>query len=249
MTLPTLPMGSVTTIDQQFYRASLPPINLELLELSSLTTESVYDLIATLDEGARLGVAASYGAKCILQTLAFSTETRVLLIMVDVISNKQSPQKNILRDELLCNVSLEKHGFFMERIAAALYQDLGLCIRNAFDIESGGDRRGSMAAYKAVIVRGQAQHPVKEPVVERIFAEQPFILSRKEDFALRAWACFIGVQRLPSRPGAIDTSVKVKGLKARSKLLPTPDSHLTPPPDRSWNGCANASATLVVWTP
>lgn len=216
MTLPTSQVDSVTTIHQQFYNASLPPITLELLQLASLTTESVSDLIATLDEGKKLGIAASYGEKCVLDTLAFSTESRVLLILINAKSRKATRQKQILRDKLLCDASFEKHGFFMERIAAALHLDLGLRIRNAFDITSSGDRRGSMAAYKAVLVRGLAQHPVNEPVVERIFAEQPFIQSRAQQFALRAWACFIGVRELPSKPGAIDTSIKNAG--ARSKL-------------------------------
>jgi hypothetical protein len=247
MALPTPPMGSVTEVHQQFYSASLPPITLELLELTSLTTKSVSDLIATLGEGTKLGIAASYGAKCLLETLAFSTETRVLLIMINVKSKEAGPQKKILKKRLLSNLSLEKHGFFMERIAAALHLDLGLHIRNAFDITSDGDKRGSMAAYKAIIVRGRAQHPIDESAVERIFAEQPFILSRKDVFALRAWACYIGVQGLPTKPGAIDTSVKVA--KVRSKLLIIFDFYLTPLPNRSWIGCANVSATPVVWTP
>ena len=62
--------------------------------------------------------------------------------------------------------------------------------------------------YKAVIVRGRTQHSVNEQAVEKIFAEQPFILSRKDEFALRAWASYIGVQGLPAKPGVIDTSSK-----------------------------------------
>jgi hypothetical protein len=58
-------MDSVTTIHQQFYKASLPPITLEHLDLASLTAKSVADLVATLSSGTRLGVAASYGEKCV----------------------------------------------------------------------------------------------------------------------------------------------------------------------------------------
>ena len=129
-------------------------------------------------------------------------------------------QTQILRNELLCNISLEKHGFFMERLAAALYLDLGLYIRHAFDITSGGDTRGSMAAYAGVLARARAGHPLDEHVVESIFAEQPFILSRKTEFALRAWACYIGVQGLPEKPGSIDTSIK------DSQACPVFQSHL-----------------------
>ena len=247
----TISMGSVATIHQRFYNAELPPITLEILDLASLTTESVSDLIATLAGGTRLGIAASYGKKCALETLAFSTETRVLLIRVGAGSSKSKSvkaRKGILREKLLCNASLEKHGFFMERIAAALRLDLGLLICNAFDIASDGDRRGSMAAYKAVVVRGRIEHSVNQSVVEEIFTEQPFILSRANEFALRAWACFVGVQGVPSKPGVIDTSVKT--VKARSKLLFTIFGfHLTPPSDRTWIGCANVSVMQIVWTP
>jgi regulator of nonsense transcripts 1 len=200
-------MGSVTTIRQQFYSAPLPPITLEHIDLASLTTKSTADLVATLSDS-RLGIAASYAEKCVLDTLAFSTESRVLLITMNASSRLAKRQMKILRDDLLCNISLEKHGFFMERLAAALYLDFGLYIRNAFDINSDGDNRGSMAAYKAVLARARAEDSLNESVVEYIFTEQAFILSRKAEFALRAWACYVAVQGVPERPGVIDTSVK-----------------------------------------
>ena len=96
----------------------------------------------------------------------------------------------------------------MERLAAALHLDLDLFIRNAFDITSDGDRRGSMAAYKAVLARARAEYSLNEPAVESIFSEQPPILSRKTEFALRAWACYVAVQASSDKSGTIDTSVK-----------------------------------------
>ncbi|KAF9786615.1 P-loop containing nucleoside triphosphate hydrolase protein [Thelephora terrestris] len=68
----------------------------------------------------------------------------------------------------------------MERITAALYLDLGLFIRTAFDITSDKDTQGSVAAYK------------------KTFAEQRFDRSNPDLFALRAWACYIKVQGLLS---------------------------------------------------
>lgn len=208
MTVSTLPTGSVTTIQQRFYKAELPAITLENLDLASLTPLSIADLLATLPSGTRLGVAASYGKKCILEALAFSTESRVLLITMNGASRQAKPQKRILRDKLLCHASLEKHGFFMECLAAGLYLDLGLRIRHAFDIVSDGDRRGSMAAYKALLARARGEYLLDESVVESIFAEQPFIKSRATEFALRAWASHIAVQAFYDKPGAIDTTVK-----------------------------------------
>ena len=202
-------MGSLSTIRQEFYAAHSPPITLEHVPLASLTAESVSALITTF-KGCepRLGVTASYGEKCVLETLAFSTETRVLLITMDATSKSAKRQKQILKNKLLCDHALEKHGFFMERLAAALYLDLGLHIQNAFDIASDGDRRGSMAAYKGVLEQAQMLDFLDGSVVERVFAEQPFILSRKNLFALRAWASYIAVQGLPPKSGAIDTSIK-----------------------------------------
>ena len=122
-------------------------------------------------------------------------------------SKSTKSRKQILRDQLLCNVALEKHGFFMERLAAALHLDLGLFIQHAFDITSDGDKRGSMAAYKGLLARARTEHMLDKSAVKSIFAEQPFILSRKTEFALRAWACHIIVQGFPDKPGAIDTSI------------------------------------------
>jgi hypothetical protein len=210
-------MESVTTIRQRFYNAPLPPITFEHVDLTSLTAKSVADLIATMPE-TRLGVAASYGGECVLDALAFSTESRVLLITMSRNSRLAKHQLKILREGLLCNIFVEKHGFFMERLAAALHLDLGLYIRNAFEIGSRRDTRGSMAAYKGVLVRARPEHSLDESAVEVSFAEQPFILSRKAEFALRAWACYVAVEGLPDQPGLIDTSAKDS--QARSDCPP-----------------------------
>lgn len=214
MTLLTSVVDPVTTIHQQFYgNASISPIALELVHLESLTMKSVTDLVAT-SPGEKLGVAASYGEKRVLETLAFSSESRVLLIVMDETSKSAKPQKKILKDQLLCNASLEKHGFFMERLAAALHLDLGLHIQRAFDLASHGNTRGSMAAYKSVLELARPGDSLNNSAVEFIFAEQPFIQSRRAEFALRAWACYVAVQESPDEPGVIDTSAV--GAKARS---------------------------------
>lgn len=199
---------SITTVRQTFYNAPSSPITLEHVPLASLTAESISDLTTSLGGGKRLGVAASYGDKCFPVALAFSTRTRILLITLDIASRSAKRQKQILKNGLLCDGSLEKHGFFMERLAAALYLDFGLCIQNAFDITSGGDNRGSLATYKNVLRGTGSGGPLNESVVERIFFEKPFTLSQKNDFALRAWACNIAVKALPDMQGAIDTSIK-----------------------------------------
>lgn len=207
-------MSSVTTIRQEFYKGSPSSITLEQLPFSSLTPKSVSDLVATLGRRKRLGVAASYGEKCCLNALAFSTQTRVLLLTMDETSRSAKRQKQFLRNDILCNDSLQKHGFFVERLAAALYCDLSLQIRNAFDIASDGNKRGSMAAYNGVLEQARELDIVNEPFVKRIFAEHQFTPATSKFFALRAWACCIAVQALPDMPGVIDTSTKDP--KARS---------------------------------
>lgn len=218
-------MSSVTTVRQQFYEAPIAPITVEHLPLASLTEKSVSDLIATLDWGRRLGVAASYGEKCCLDALAFSTATRVLLITLDATSKSAKRPKKVLRNNLLCDDSLEKHGFFMERLSAALYLDLSLHIRNAFDIKSGGSKRGCIAAYTHVLGQARSLDLLNESVVERIFADQPFTASQTKVFALRAWASYTAVHASPYMPGVIDTSTK--NLKARSRFPPCSAFRLT----------------------
>ena len=179
----------------------IPPITLEHIELSSLTAKSVADLVASLS-GTRLGVTASYGQKCVLVALAFSSESRVLLIAMDDTSKPTKLQEKILRDELLCNTSLEKHGFFMERLAAALFLDFGLHIQHAFDLASSG------AAYKAALARARAQDSSGGSAVKFVFTEQATILPRKTGFALRAWACHAAVQGVHAKPDLINTLAK-----------------------------------------
>ena len=148
-------MGSITKLHQllSLYNADLPPITLKHVDLSLPTSRSIFDLTTTLDEGTRLRVAASYGKKCVLEALALSTASRILVITMNDASGMLGRSGQILRNGLLCDLSFEKHGFCMESLAAALYLDLGLYIRNAFDVTSGGDKRGSMALYESVLVR------------------------------------------------------------------------------------------------
>jgi hypothetical protein len=103
-----------------------------------------------------------------------------------------------------------------------------------------------MAAYKGVLARARTEDSLNESVVEFIFAEQPFILSRKTEFALRAWACYIAVQAFPDKPGRIDTSTKDS--QARSTYQSCMVFILTALTDRNWHGCANASEMQIVWT-
>jgi len=204
MTLPTPGTEPVTTAHQN---ASIPPITLERVDLSSLTTKPVADLVASLS-GTRLGVCALYGKKCALAALAFSSESRVLLITMRTASKPTKFQMGILRDELLCNTSLEKHSFFVEHLAAALFLDFGLYIRQAFDLVP------SAAAYKAALKRARAQNSLDGSVVKFILTDQATILPRKTKLALRAWASYVAVQGAPRNPGLIDTSIK--DAKARS---------------------------------
>ena len=205
--------GSVISITQQLYRApeSLPTLTLELTDFTSLTAKSISDLKDTLGDGTRLGIAASYGKKCILRSLAFSTETRVLIVVMDGGPEVAVRKKELLSKELLCDASLEKHGFYMERIAAALYLDMGLFIRNAFDVTTSGCRRGSKAAYKGVLEQAGIEYPLDESVVGKTYVEQRFDRSQQNLLALRAWTCHVGVKKLPRTLGAsIDTKVKDK---------------------------------------
>ena len=58
-----------------------------------------------------------------------------------------------LEERITLRPLLRKTRLLLESLAAALYLDLGLYVRNAFDVTSGGDKRGSMALYKSVLVR------------------------------------------------------------------------------------------------
>ena len=207
---PISPMpGSVAVIQQQLYKAPLPPITLEFVDFASLPTESISELIATLGDRKRLGISASYGKRSMLRSLAFSTETRVLMVMMDGNSRLAVRKKELLSKELLCSASLEKHGFFMERIAAALYLDVGLFICNAFDVTASVGERGSRIAYEDVLKQAGIDHPLNESVVRRTYVEQRFDRSQRNFLALRAWTCCVGVKGLPrTLETSIDTSVK-----------------------------------------
>ena len=105
-------MGPITKLHQSLYNADLPPITLKHVDLSLPTSSTIFNLTTTLNEGTRLGVAASYGKKCVLEALALSTASRILVITMNDALGMLGRPKQILRSELLCDLSFEKHGFF-----------------------------------------------------------------------------------------------------------------------------------------
>ncbi|KAI9574018.1 hypothetical protein HD554DRAFT_2166881 [Boletus coccyginus] len=105
-----------------------------------------------------LGVSATYGEKCRLSSIAFSTLSRAVVIKLPARyapQHKQSAKqrriarsKSLIQDHLLLNPKFQKYAFKMDQLAVALYLVLLVHIDYAVDMLSvtTGHGRQSLAA-------------------------------------------------------------------------------------------------------
>ncbi|KAF9456616.1 P-loop containing nucleoside triphosphate hydrolase protein [Collybia nuda] len=124
---------------QQVFKAEHSLIRVDVYHESSLTFSVLNAFLATITDSA-IGIAPSYGPKCIIDTIAFSTTTHILVIKLSKArqSKKKSIQtaRNLLHDLILCDPKRTKYAFQMDRLAAALHFDLDLRINQAVDLLS-----------------------------------------------------------------------------------------------------------------
>jgi hypothetical protein len=122
---------------------------------SSLKKATVNAFLATVVDGA-IGVAPSYGSRCVLSTIAFSSQSQVLLISLTQSTRKEQRNKaavnRSLLEEILCHLDSTKYTLKMDKFSTALHLDLGLYITNGVDLLSvaKGGRHSDAALMSAL---------------------------------------------------------------------------------------------------
>lgn len=185
-----------TTLQQTIFKSFHKPIHVTQLNESELTESQASEFLRTT-HGDVYGIAASYGPRLVLTSVAFSTSTRVLYIKMTAPrkgtkgKSKTQPaaltrSRDILRDRLLCHLDFRKLGFDAHRIAISLYLDHSLFITRAIDLQSVITSNRRAPATLLQILGGEAQLH-KEQLLNTFFGIA-YDKASPENVCLRAWA-------------------------------------------------------------
>ncbi|KAI0342846.1 P-loop containing nucleoside triphosphate hydrolase protein [Trametopsis cervina] len=194
-----------------------------VLQETELNAERIRQFLASA-AGRPLGVAASYGPKGVLYSLALSTETRTLHILMQKVSprSQQRPKRRspdsrkLLQDEILCNASYHKLAFDAERVTTALFLDHDMHTKGLIDVQSLVLRKSGRQSIGALKTLFEGQIADERAVV-RIFDRRLRHGDPKDDNVLRACATWgIGsryaseiAKALPIDTSALDDRVLI----------------------------------------
>lgn len=171
----------------------------------------------SIEEGV-IGLAPVYDEKCRLTTLAMASDTQVLIIALcaetslsfKVKSKKNRPQLPKHRELLqafLCDATITKFAFLMDRLVTGLFLDHNLRIVRAKDLLSASARhRHSQAAYYDAL----GGYPCLKVAGVKKMLEQEETHNDPRVTALQAWAaystaCFEDMQSIHAKIPLIDT--------------------------------------------
>lgn len=172
------------------FKTKHAPFTLEVYD-ESVITKSLLDDFVQSTFGDVLGLAPIYGSKCALTALAIFNGTKALLIRFTRVKAKRTTCA--LGRTLLQPLLLSQHrklALKMDRLAAALYSDVGLCIAHGIDLLSvatAKDGRYSFSAFMCALGGDLMLHKAK---AAELFKQEEKDSSDFSYVALRAWAAY-----------------------------------------------------------
>ncbi|KAF8554479.1 hypothetical protein OG21DRAFT_1066024 [Imleria badia] len=145
-----------------------------------------------------LGVSATYGKRCRLSSIAFSTLSQVLVVNIparhasqpkqDTKQQRVAKSRGLIEDHLLLNPKFQKYAFKMDQFAVALYLDLSVSINDAVDMLSVVN--GSRQSLQALMDAMGGETNLHKKNVESVFfntSKSPTV-DAAANVALEAWA-------------------------------------------------------------
>ncbi|KAF9243392.1 hypothetical protein BU15DRAFT_42953 [Melanogaster broomeanus] len=179
------------TVSQNLFIEDSPPINVTQCGEDGLSAISLQLLFNTATDGI-IGVSATFGWRCQLSSIAFSTLSRVIVVNVcAALPKDKAKQQQILRgrrllqERILLSPHFQKYAFRMDQIATALYLDLSLHIDDAVDMLSVVIKNSRRSLQALMDAMGGETTLYRENVKALFFGlEKNPTLS----VALRAWA-------------------------------------------------------------
>ncbi|KDQ57104.1 hypothetical protein JAAARDRAFT_95405, partial [Jaapia argillacea MUCL 33604] len=199
-------------IHQDILKADCPPIPTISIHENDLSTTV---LSAFLLSGANqpIGLSAAYGTRRVMQAIAFSTSSQVLVVKLATktkptvkkkgkknVNGHSQPGRQLLRDMILC-AKHRKVAVNMDRIAISLHIDLGMHIVDGVDLVSAMRSEQFTADDMVQLLGGQfAAH---KATVANLFKDDSYSADRLRYISLQAWVAQRAaekVQRLHALP-------------------------------------------------
>ncbi|KAI6108110.1 P-loop containing nucleoside triphosphate hydrolase protein [Pisolithus sp. B1] len=188
--------GTLSTVTPKLFLKCSPQVVFETYPDGSLNAGHLRSFLNTVMSEGAIGISASYRHNCQLSAIAFSSPSRALVVQLtkggSSLSNNHGKKKrfiqarSLLQEHILCNENYQKYAFKMDRIAIALYLDLGLRIDNAVDMlsVSTADRRSLQALMNAM----GGELTVRKSNVEALFFSNESGSVSNSDLVQQAWA-------------------------------------------------------------
>ncbi|KAG6862498.1 hypothetical protein C0995_000045 [Termitomyces sp. Mi166 len=229
-------------IQPNIFKTRHVPFTLEVHD-ESVVTESLLGTFVQSTLGDVLGLAPTYGSKCALTTLAIFNGTKALLVRFTKYKAGKKTKCPLGRTllQLLLLSQHKKVALKMDRLAAALYLDVGLYIARGIDLLSvaaAKDGRNSFSAFMSALGG--------EVMLHRAKVAELFMLEEKDSsdlhyVALRAWAAYQAasleaISKLLVKSPEVNTkALDTKHLKVISKVIRDADRIIALKPTRQKN--------------
>ncbi|RDB26164.1 Regulator of nonsense transcripts 1 [Hypsizygus marmoreus] len=219
---------------QQIFKKTHLPVRVDVFHESNLGRAQLDAFLQTIVGGA-VGVAPSYGSKCILGAIALASTSHVLFIRLSSPKSRQKrgrqipPGRALLQDLVFCSPT-SKYAFKLDKLAVALYHDIGLRITNGIDLLSVA--KADRHSFEAILQALGGETMLNKSQVSALFKHEENAGSRLEDTVLQAWAaCQVAsldhMQKRLTKISRVDTlrvhqthlSVLSKTLRDSNRLL------------------------------
>ncbi|KIJ67000.1 hypothetical protein HYDPIDRAFT_85949 [Hydnomerulius pinastri MD-312] len=197
---------TLLTVTQDIFKDRYPPIIIETSSEDAVSARLLQSLLDTAVHGA-IGVAATYGEKCRISSIAFSTLSRALVVIFPESRIRRAKSKGkqeqilrargLLQQYILCNPHLQKYAFVMDRISIALYLDLSLHINGAVDLLSLSTTSARRSLDGLMNSMGGELTLLKANVAKLFFNHRKST-EGMSDLALQAWAACRTATVVPS---------------------------------------------------
>lgn len=192
------------TVQQDIFKDGRPAITVKKATWDRLSGP-LNEFLAALD-GDLVGLAPTYGKKSRLSSLAIASASIALIISVPPTSQKHRLANSPLQplQAFLMDPTVTKYAFQMDKLSAALYYDLDLCICRGKDMLSisKADSRLSIAAILDTL--GSPEN-VNSPAAKKLFRNDEGHGNDARTVALQAWAAYCSAcdPTLSKRYGAV----------------------------------------------
>ncbi|KAF5359610.1 hypothetical protein D9756_003107 [Leucocoprinus leucothites] len=176
------------------------PVHEDHLSLTNLKA-----FLASVGDG-MIGLAPTYDELERLNCIAFASQDRVLTVKFSPNCRFASQKRVMLQNLILLNTSYKKYAFRMDKLAASLFRDYSMRIKEAIDILSGSRQARHLLLTIVELLGGEWR--VDRVSIQQLFRKEESSKGDRSISATQAWAAYQAalVQPIFAVPNVIDTT-------------------------------------------